>query len=162
MENDQEIKQVISCPVCRHIYHDILYQVNARTAAGHMFHFGGSEEEVRHIMEIITNLWAKETVNMHRCGNCELVFADPFFAGSAEFYSTVYQKNNYYPDWKWDYDITYRDLQAQSQKMDLKDTHLLEIGAGNGAFECSEDTGKQGPLSIHLHVPGTRAYGSSS
>jgi hypothetical protein len=135
MRNDKENIQGLSCPLCRHTGHQVLYQVNARTVAEHMFHFAGSEDEILKVMEIIEKLWGVECAKMLRCGNCQLVFADPFVAGSGEFYSTVYKESSYYPDWKWDYEITYQDLQRDDLlENSLQDARLLEIGAGNGAF----------------------------
>jgi hypothetical protein len=135
MQHDQEISEGISCPLCHQTSHEILYRVNSRTTAEHMFHFGGSVENIRHLMQIIESLWGKDSARMLQCNNCQLVFADPFLAGSGEFYSAVYQKASYYPEWKWDYEITYQDLNAEHLRQNnLENARLLEIGAGNGAF----------------------------
>ncbi|MFC2113428.1 class I SAM-dependent methyltransferase [Bacteroidota bacterium] len=134
MQNDQEIKQSTTCPVCLHTTHETLYHVDAVLTAEHMFNFCGSKEEVNHVKEIIRTIWNGDTACMLRCGNCQLVFADPFIAGTSDFYSAVYQKDSLYPDWKWDYEITFRDLKSYSIKEDLQQAHMLEVGAGNGAF----------------------------
>jgi SAM-dependent methyltransferase len=135
MRNDEKIIQGLSCPLCRHTDPRILYRVEARTTAEVMFHFAGSEDEISKLVGIIKRLWGADHARMLQCGNCQLVFADPFIAGSKEFYSAVYKKASYYPSWKWDYDITYRDLQREIvHENDLRAHHLLEIGAGSGAF----------------------------
>ena len=136
-----------SCPLCRNVAFEVLYPVTARMTAEHMYNYAGSEEEVGRLEGIIQSLWGKDAARMLRCGNCRLVFADPFIAGSGEFYSAVYVKDSFYPDWKWDYEITFRDLQdivrsrvqVNPEKKGIKlqnpgRTSLLEIGAGNGAF----------------------------
>jgi 2-polyprenyl-3-methyl-5-hydroxy-6-metoxy-1,4-benzoquinol methylase len=135
MRNDKEIIQGLSCPLCQHTGPQVLYRMDAKTTAEHMFHFAGSEDEIHKLTEIIEKLWGGDYAKMLRCENCQLVFADPFVAGSGAFYSAVYKKASYYPDWKWDYEITYRDLHRDDLYInDMQDAHLLEVGAGNGAF----------------------------
>ncbi len=135
MRKDKEIIHGLTCPLCQHAGPQVLYQVNARTAAEHMFHFAGSEDEILKLVEIIEQLWGVDHARMLQCENCQLVFADPFVAGSGEFYSAVYKKASYYPDWKWDYEITFQDLQRGDLNENImQGAQLLEVGAGNGAF----------------------------
>jgi 2-polyprenyl-3-methyl-5-hydroxy-6-metoxy-1,4-benzoquinol methylase len=135
MSDARESVQGKLCPLCRHTEHQVLYRIDARITAEHMYHFTGSEEEILNLVRIIEKLWGTDEAGMLRCGNCQLIFADPFLAGSGEFYSEVYRKASYYPDWKWDYEITYQDLQQKDHPASgLKDAQLLEVGAGNGAF----------------------------
>ena len=135
MGNIREITKDIVCPLCRHTENKVLYRVKSRESAEHMFHFAGTENEILDLVKIIEKLWGTDESGMLRCDNCDLVFADPFLAGSGEFYSAVYRKASYYPDWKWDYEATYQDLKKRMLTDNgLEGAHLLEIGAGNGAF----------------------------
>lgn len=133
MPHKQELPEII-CPLCGSNSNKALYQVQARDTAGHMFQHAGSHEQVAQLESIIEDLWGKADAAMYSCKECSLVFADPFIAGTAEFYSAVYRQDNYYPDWKWDYEVTFNDLEKLIPSGEEYNGTLLEIGAGNGAF----------------------------
>ena len=141
MNNEKETQQGVTCPLCGHVSNDILYSVSAQSAAEHMFRYEGTQDEINHLSEIIIRLWGSDNANMLQCENCRLVFADPFLAGSIEFYSAVYRKASYYPVWKWDHEMTFRDLygyldqnQGKQSGKDKRNPRILEVGAGNGTF----------------------------
>ncbi|KPK81461.1 MAG: hypothetical protein AMS27_15460, partial [Bacteroides sp. SM23_62_1] len=69
-----------------------------------------------------------------QCMSCSFVYADPFIAGTNYFYSLAYHSNASYYEWKWEYQVTYDDIESFIKKNNSQKINLLEVGAGNGAF----------------------------
>lgn len=118
-----------TCPVCGSENGQRLYSVNEAEAASH--YVSKQEDPERHeaLRRHIGGLWKSETCDLVRCTRCGLTFADPYTAGDATFYTLAYQRTSY-PEWKWEFQIT-RDT---IEHLQIGKFHLLEVGAGNGAF----------------------------
>lgn len=78
---------------------------------------------------ILVRLWDGDTVRVLRCDPCAFGYADPFVAGTAEFYQ-LEAPDTPYPRDKWEYAQTLRQLAAWP----AKSASLLDIGAGKGHF----------------------------
>ena len=77
----------------------------------------------------LSALWDDAPCTLRRCDRCDFIYADPFVSGDAEFYELAYFDASY-PDRKWEFDRTRQALREGN----LLQPHLLEVGAGNGAF----------------------------
>lgn len=117
------------CPVCGCCEGRLLYAVNATEAAGHYVTKGEDPDRHEALRRHIGSLWKGDRCEIVRCTNCGLSFAHPYEAGDVTFYTLAYERTGY-PEWKWEFQITRDTL----QKLRLRDFHLLEVGAGNGAF----------------------------
>lgn len=73
-----------------------------------------------------------------RCRACTLIFAHPFVAGDEEFYALAY--SNAYtdiansPEWRWEFQSTFKYIERLVVTGSLHKFRLLEIGAGDGTF----------------------------
>lgn len=74
-------------------------------------------------------LWHGARCTLRRCDSCDLIYADPFVSGDAEFYRLAYFHASY-PEQKWEYNRTRQALRERH----LSRPRVLEIGAGTGAF----------------------------
>ena len=88
------------------------------------------EASLFHLREVIGKIWQADKVAWYDCLACGTSFAWPFLACTVEYYNLTYYGELFYPDWKWDYEITFRQLSSMYQA----GSRLLEVGAGNGAF----------------------------
>ena len=86
------------------------------------------------LKSVIEELWERDVCDFIQCVRCSFVYANPFKAGTEQFYSLAYQTDSSYNDWKWEYQVTYKDLESLIEKDNNQNINLLEIGAGNGAF----------------------------
>jgi SAM-dependent methyltransferase len=82
----------------------------------------------------IESIWKQDTAYFLECNNCLFQFAFPFNSGDSEFYSLVYDRNTIYPEWKWDYEISYNTIATLIEDNQKPKLTLLEVGAGNGSF----------------------------
>jgi hypothetical protein len=121
------------CPVCGSGNSSLLYKVNSSAATKHFV----SENDTNRILELtgeIEKIWEEKTAEFRLCNSCTFKYAVPFKAGSHQFYSIAYSGSVYYPTWKWDYEITLQSILNTHKKHDNTNTHVLEVGAGNGVF----------------------------
>jgi 2-polyprenyl-3-methyl-5-hydroxy-6-metoxy-1,4-benzoquinol methylase len=98
----------------------------------------------RELVECISNLWGANEARLVRCGNCGLRVCDPFVAGDAHFYELAYGRESAhpYPGWRWEYQHTERLVTSTAGT-------VLEIGAGDGAFQRTLIAAGVDPLRLH-------------
>lgn len=103
-------------------------------------------DPVRHgdLVERIGTLWGADDVRLLRCHNCGLRSADPFVAGDADFYALAYGRKSFhpYPASRWEYGLTREVVAAATGR-------ILEIGAGDGAFQRSVLADGMDPARLH-------------
>jgi SAM-dependent methyltransferase len=119
------------CPACHNEDGLFLYGVDAGQAAQHFVLRQSDPERHDALRRHIESLWRRPTCDLVRCRACGFTFAEPYVAGDARFYDLAYQRTGY-PAWKWEYARTLSAL--ETLKPELGDFHLLEVGAGDGAF----------------------------
>jgi SAM-dependent methyltransferase len=92
-------------------------------------------DAVRHeaLREHIQSLWQGDECSVIACAQCGFCHADPYIAGDARFYELAYERTGY-PAWKWEFGMTRDTITRLVEGHQLCDFHLLEIGAGDGAF----------------------------
>ncbi len=117
------------CPVCGNTAGQRLWAVDCRDAARHFVLPEAEPERHAELARHIESLWRQDTCEVVCCTECRFCFSWPFVAGDARFYGLAYP-NHGYPTWKWEYDAAL-DWIGDGQ---VPARHLLEIGAGNGAF----------------------------
>lgn len=118
------------CPICGSPKSRILYSLSSHEVAAYFLPQNSPKREK--IVEIIEKIWEGKHVDFLTCKKCSFGFANPFKAGTSEFYSELYYAEFEYPKQKWEYNITLESIETL-----LKDKHeatLIEIGAGNGIF----------------------------
>ncbi len=89
-------------------------------------------ERYSQLVACISGLWGSDKARIVSCGRCALRSADPFVAGTPEFFSLVYEGKNSvhpYPSWRWEFQLT-QDVVCRT-----KEGTVLDLGAGDGAFE---------------------------
>lgn len=118
-----------TCPVCYHPSGHLLYSVTSEQAAQHFVTKQVNLERFLSLQHHIKQLWQQDTCDIVCCDNCSFGFAHPYAAGDYKFYDLAYERSGY-PNWKWEYQITYEKLASQARH----DFKLLEIGAGDGRF----------------------------
>ena len=121
--------QNIRCPLCSSSQIELLYSVSSKDTARHL-----NAEDNDKVISVIEEIWTGRTGGFYSCNECSFSFAWPFRAGNKDFYSAVYTGGVYYPEEKWDYTITGKSITETIETDKRREIHLLEIGAGNGAF----------------------------
>lgn len=81
------------------------------------------------MVSILEGMWRRNAVKVAKCGACEFCYADPFVAGTAEFYN-LEAPDTPYPRGKWEYRRTLQQLARWSGTAST----LLDVGAGKGCF----------------------------
>ncbi len=101
---------------------------------------GGHDELAKCIQE----LWGADAARLVRCGHCGLRSADPFVGGNAHFYALAFGRESVhpYPASRWEFQLT-QSLVASSTGT------VLEIGAGDGAFQRRLIHGGIDPARLH-------------
>jgi len=129
-ENNSE-----KCPVCGKQDNKILYMVNSETAPNHFFKGGRNKSEYVKLKLAIENVWGQNTCSFNQCNYCDFCFSIPFIAANNEYYSILYNNNDNYPVWKWEFEITIQAIHKLVEKKIINNNfNFLEIGAGNGNF----------------------------
>jgi SAM-dependent methyltransferase len=67
-----------------------------------------------------------DKINLYRCNECDIMYFDPANPGSQEFYEQFQDKDWYYPDDKYEFEL--------AGKLIKKTDSVLEIGCGAGYF----------------------------
>ncbi len=82
------------------------------------------------LVECIDALWRSNEARIMECSDCALRTADPFVAGTPEFYELAFGSNSVhsYPGWRWEYQLTKELVKASNGT-------VLELGGGQGAFQ---------------------------
>ena len=118
------------CPICSSLENNLLFSLSSHEVATYLF--PDKPKNADEIRPIIERIFGEQHVNFLICKNCSFGFADPFKAGTPEFYSTLYYSDFNYPTQKWEYSKTLQVLRVSSNNR--PEYKLLEIGAGNGSF----------------------------
>ena len=125
----------VKCPVCKKKDSKILYTVNSETAPAHFLLGSRNESKYMRLRFAIENIWAKNTCSFYQCNYCDFCFSFPFVAGNTKYYSTLYDNENKYPNWKWEFEITLLEIHKLVHDRQIKKKfNFLELGAGNGEF----------------------------
>lgn len=111
-----------------------LYSVSAEEAARHVAGAHATNHRRQALAEHARLLWGRTSCDFVECRACRFAFASPFVAADARFYDLAYTDSGRYPDWKWEFEITLRAITALVENDASRHVHVLEIGAGNGAF----------------------------
>jgi SAM-dependent methyltransferase len=140
------------CPACGGENSRETHQVHVNDAAMYFVRPWIDRSRYDQLVQCITDLWGTETARLVRCADCALRSADPFVAGDQEFYALAYGQESFhpYPGQRWEYQLT----QAL-----IKETEgpVLEIGAGNGAFQRSIVAAGVDPSRLHATEYNQRA-----
>jgi 2-polyprenyl-3-methyl-5-hydroxy-6-metoxy-1,4-benzoquinol methylase len=118
------------CPGCGAGQADETHRLNKSDAACHFVRPWVDATRHAQLADCIGDLWGKDEARLLRCRGCGLRSADPFVAGSPEFYSIAYGRESFhaYPGWRWEFRLTQALVEATTGT-------VLEIGAGDGAFQ---------------------------
>lgn len=116
------------CPICKENKCIILWETNCDESAQHFILREKYFQLYNNLANHIEQLWGQRNNTIVKCLNCDLCFSFPFKAGDEKFYTLAYRRSSY-PNWKWEYQITYDHLKTKNYGF-----KFLEIGAGNGSF----------------------------
>lgn len=124
------------CPICNSERTKIQYSLSSDDAARHTLGYKIVDVQLfQKIKSHIETLWNKKYCDFVRCTNCFFSYAIPYVPGDIQFYSLAYHNAGNYVPWKWDYQVTYDEMQDLYNSGNLKKAFtLLEIGSGDGAF----------------------------
>lgn len=122
-----------TCPLCTNSEIEKIREFHSTDALIHLG-INKTTNKFKQINNKITNLWMKSNASFWVCKKCTFEFASPFISGDNEFYNLVYDGNESYPEWKWDFEITFNSISNIIDNNKNPDNTLLEIGAGNGSF----------------------------
>jgi hypothetical protein len=117
------------CPCCKSEKTIVKYEVDVTQAA---YELASTDDEIiiGRLKEIIHDIWRNNTATWHICQDCGFGFANPFIACNAEYYKITYTDQRFYTSWKWEYEVALKLI----KQLVGKESQLLEIGAGQGAF----------------------------
>lgn len=118
----------MNCPVCGSKESTLLYKIDSEKSVSHLLK--RSHKNFALLQNHIKQLWKSDESTIQECSNCGLVYATPFLAGDELYYNLSYNDNFSYPKWKWEYDVTLKELES----VPLENLKILEIGAGTGEF----------------------------
>lgn len=121
---------MIVCPLCKSNPVKILRSSTATQVANSFTPKNVDVNRYNALKQNLNKLWKNQAVNIAECWNCKLIFANPFIAGDAEFYS-IQAPNTPYPKSKWEYTQT---LSKILQLFAPSRISVLDIGAGKGYF----------------------------
>lgn len=130
MQNTSHKQKGTKCPVCGEKSTVILWSTESQQAAGHFLLKNRNSTKYAQLVAHIEQLWQGTTSDILKCSDCGFCFCDPYVAGDGTFYHLAFGDKPGYPQWKWDFQITYEHLIGKPNQS----LRLLEIGAGNGAF----------------------------
>jgi 2-polyprenyl-3-methyl-5-hydroxy-6-metoxy-1,4-benzoquinol methylase len=119
----------LKCPICNSSTVNKLFTLNSLEASNLIVPDNPAVSDK--LVFLIEQLWQQNYSTFYTCKICDYCFSLPYVPGNEEIYSTLYYKEFNYPDNKWEYSRTIEILKNLGLK---SDSHLLEIGAGNGAF----------------------------
>jgi 2-polyprenyl-3-methyl-5-hydroxy-6-metoxy-1,4-benzoquinol methylase len=121
--------KIAPCPICRGVGDYQIASYEAHEAAQAFVPHRLEPDRHNALRRKLSALWRDAPCILRRCDRCDLIYADPFVSGDAEFYRLAFPDTSY-PRQKWEYDRTRQALRERS----LVRPHLLEVGAGTGAF----------------------------
>lgn len=118
-----------NCPLCGRPPSGIINSYTAQDVAEFFTSRVLGRERCDRMEAILHRLWGGDTVRVVRCDPCAFGYADPFVAGTAEFYQ-LEAPDTPYPRDKWEYAHTLRRVSDRLSP----EASLLDIGAGKGYF----------------------------
>lgn len=127
-------REIITCPVCKKENNKVLYRVNSTDVADHFVKFN-KEQKYNKLKIAVENVWGGDKCSFYYCNDCGFCFAVPFIAANNNYYNILYSNSDYYPRWKWEFEVTLQKIHSLvlGNKIPNK-FKMLEIGAGNGSF----------------------------
>jgi 2-polyprenyl-3-methyl-5-hydroxy-6-metoxy-1,4-benzoquinol methylase len=121
----------VRCPACFGERGKLLFDVSSEQAAQHFARIELDRPKHEKLRGQIERGWKQNRARVIHCDTCGFCFADPYVAGSAEFYATMLDSPSF-PQSRWEFGVT-RDAIAGLVKS-KPGLSMLEIGAGDGAF----------------------------
>lgn len=126
------LPQVIaSCPVCRCTTALQLRHVTAQEATQHSVRKEAFPERFAKMHAEICHLWEGTSCQILRCQECSFTYAFPYVSGREGFYGLLLSSPSY-PQDRFEFGRVVAILRDRFQGR--PDAHLLEVGAGDGAF----------------------------
>ena len=121
-----------SCPVCHCVMARRLYQVTSSQSAQHFVRQDADGARFEKMRIEIERLWNGPTCAILRCRECGFVYAYPYVGGHEVFYGLLLGAPSY-PRHRFEFGATLKVLRERCAGLSGS-AHLLEIGAGDGAF----------------------------
>jgi len=121
----------VLCPACAESEGQMIRRHSVTAAAEHFVPRERDRERHDALVDHLRALWAQDHVEVHVCPLCRFGYAVPFVGGGADFYALAYAGDPHYPRDRWEFG---RTLVALKQPEFAGRLHVLEIGAGHGAF----------------------------
>lgn len=119
----------MNCPLCGQPPSSVINTFTVTDVAEFFTSRAIDPEACDRMETILAELWGGNTVQVMRCDPCEFGYADPFVAGTADFYG-LEAPDTPYPRDKWEYRHTLQQLAGWPSAT----SSLLDIGAGKGHF----------------------------
>ena len=149
------------CPACQQRGGSLLHTFHAAEAAQHYVRKETDAARHESLRQHIGRLWQADECRVIRCSGCGFCHAEPYIAGDARFYDLAYTRTGY-PVWRWEFNVTRQTLIRLTKQHRLNDLHMLEVGAGDGAFLkriTPELTAAENVLATEYSSYGIRAIG---
>ncbi len=115
------------CPACTSPHTSVVRTHSVDAAAHHHVPPRRDPQRNDRLRVKLRELFDSDRVDVCRCGDCGLWFADPFIAGTADIYNLIAAGHEHYPSTRFEFELTLAALPSRPLS-------LLEIGAGRGAF----------------------------
>ncbi len=143
-EPREGLKSMWRCPACSGGDAHQTYQLTVADAASNFVRSRVDQTRYEQLVQCITELWGADEARLVRCGDCGLRSADPFVAGNEKFYALAYGRESLhpYPASRWEYQLTQAVITSTTGT-------VLEIGAGDGAFQSSTIAKGVDPSRLH-------------
>lgn len=121
------------CPICSNTSALIIQIFNSKDIAKHLKIFE-NDQKCDLITAHVEKLWNSKICYFVRCERCSFDYASPNIPGDSKFYNLIYDHGFNYPNWKWEFEISYNIIEEIGRNKENNNLKLLEIGAGNGNF----------------------------
>jgi SAM-dependent methyltransferase len=118
-----------NCPLCSASPSGVIHAFTSAEIADFFTPRSLSRAKYARMVSILEGLWRRTAVKVVKCDACAFCYADPFVAGTPEFYN-LEAPDTPYPRDKWEYR---RTLQQLARWPETTST-LLDVGAGKGYF----------------------------
>ena len=118
-----------NCPLCSASPSGVIHTFTSAEVADFFTPRNLCGANYARMMSILEGMWRRTAVRVVKCNACEFCYADPFVAGTPEFYN-LEAPDTPYPRDKWEYRRTLQQLARWSGTAST----LLDVGAGKGYF----------------------------
>ncbi len=122
-----------NCPVCNSKENTIVAEYNSNDPLKHLS-ISPLNDGYKLIKDQIIERWEGNICSFVECSNCTLDFAIPFVAGTKELYSLFYNAPEKGGSINWEHILAKNLIIKKFGIKNLADKHVLEFGAGDGAF----------------------------